>query len=415
MFNFLKEKLKSWIKTSEEKLETSKSKDFDSAQKSKISDKKEEVVKTSIKKEKKTKIKKQKPEKQKKKRTEEEKKEEREISGKVIEDIRQEGLEIKPVEEKIKEKLEEERLKEGGEEEKEKKGFFAKIKEKFTISTISVTEDDFEEIFTRLELILLENNTALEVVEKIRQDLKEKLVNREIKENELEKEIIESLKTSIENILIEPENIIEKIRKSKTNEPFVMAFFGINGSGKTTTIAKLAYLLKKNNISCILAACDTFRAAAIDQLEKHGDKLGIKVIKSKYGADPTSVAFDAVKHAKAHGIKAVLIDTAGRMHTKENLVREMEKIVKVIKPNLKIFIAESITGNDLIEQAKTFNEAICLDGAILSKADVDEKGGSTISLSYIINKPIFFLGTGQNYDDLEVFNKKKIIKSLGLD
>lgn len=405
MFNFLKEKIKSWIKTSEEKLE-----------------KKEEVV--SAIKEKTKKPKKQTLEKKKAEKieqpieeglTKEQIKEEREISEKIIEDIKKEKLEIKPVEEKIKEKFEEERKLEEerreGQAKPEKRGFFARIKEKFT--AVKITEDEFEEIFTRLELILLENNTALEVVEKIRQDLKEKLVDKEIKKEDLEKEIIESLKTSIEELLIEPENLIEKIKGS--NETFVIAFFGINGSGKTTTIAKLAHLLKKNNISCILAACDTFRAAAIDQLQKHGDKLGIKVIRSQYGADPTSVAFDAVKHAKAHSIKAVLIDTAGRMHTKENLIREMEKLVKVIRPDLKIFIAESITGNDLIEQAKTFNEAIGLDGAILSKADVDEKGGSTISLSYIIKKPIFFLGTGQNYDDLEVFNKKKIIKSLGLD
>ncbi|PIN77395.1 signal recognition particle-docking protein FtsY [Candidatus Woesearchaeota archaeon CG10_big_fil_rev_8_21_14_0_10_34_12] len=400
MFKFLKEKIKSWIKTSEEKIETKEKAEKTRGKKKWKKETKQEKYKAKEEK---------KPEKKAKDKKEIEK--EWKVSEEVIEDIKKEKLEIKSIEEKIKEKILEEK-KEEFEEKPGKKGFFTKIKER--LISVKISEEEFEEIFTRLELILLENNTALEVVEKIRRDLKEKLVEKEIKRDELEKEIINSLKSSIENILIEPENILEKI-KSKTDEPFVIAFFGINGSGKTTSIAKLANLLKENKISCILAAADTFRAAAIDQLEKHGDRLGIKVIKSQYGADPTSVAFDAVKYAKAHKINAVLIDTAGRMHTKENLIREMEKIIRIIKPDLKIFIAESIAGNDIIEQARTFNEAAQLDGIILSKADVDEKGGSTISISYIIKKPIFFLGTGQEYKDLEPFNKEKIIQSLGLE
>jgi len=320
------------------------------------------------------------------------------------------GLASEEKEEKIKEKIEEVREKE---EEEEKPGFFKRFKEKFQFK---VTEEYFDEIFSDLELILLENNVALEVVEKIKKDLKKELIGISIKKEEVEEKIKEALKISIESLLVtEPIDLIEKIRNHKTEMPFVIVFFGINGSGKTTTIAKIAYLLQKNNISCILAASDTFRAASIEQLEKHAEKLKVKVIKNKYGSDPASVAFDAISHAKSHKIKAVLIDTAGRMHTKSSLLKEMEKIVRVSKPDLKIFVAESITGNDAITQAKTFNEAIGIDAIILTKADVDEKGGTAISVSYVTGKPILYLGSGQKYEDLEIFNKNKIMKSLGLE
>jgi len=291
----------------------------------------------------------------------------------------------------------------------EKKGFFAKLKEKFKFK---ITEQYFEEIFSDLELVLLENNVALGAAEKIKEKLKQELVGKEVKKQDVEKEIKQALKDSIENLLIKPFDFISRIKEKK--EPFVIVFFGINGSGKTTTIAKICDLLQKNKISCVLAAGDTFRAASIEQLQKHADKLQVKLIKSQYGADPASVAFDAVKHASSHKIKAVLIDTAGRMHTKQDLMREMEKISRVSNPDLKIFVAESITGNDVIEQAKAFNEAVGIDAIILTKADIDEKAGTVISVSHVTNKPILFLGTGQNYEDLEKFDKEKIIEGLEL-
>lgn len=182
----------------------------------------------------------------------------------------------------------------------------------------------------------------------------------------------------------------------------------------TTSIAKLTHLLQKNNFSCVLAAGDTFRAASIEQIQIHADKLKVPLIKQDYGADPSAVGFDAIKYAEKHKIDVVLIDTAGRMHTKTNLLAEMEKICRITNPDLKIFVAESIAGNDATEQAKTFNEMIEIDGSILSKADVDEKGGTIISISHATNKPIFYLGTGQNYEDLEFFDKEKFIENLGL-
>ena len=290
-------------------------------------------------------------------------------------------------------------------------GFFSKLSAKFTTSTI--TKEQVEEIFQDLEIILLENNVALEVVDKIKENLIKDLTGIEVKKAKIEETIIQSLKESIAEVLIEPPDLIDQIKKSL--EPFTIIFFGINGTGKTTSIAKLAHLLKKNNISVVLAAADTFRAAAIEQLETHAQKLKIPIIKSQYEADPTSVAFEAKKYAQAHKIQCVLIDTAGRMHTKDNLINQMEKIIRIIKPNLKIFVGESITGNDAIEQVKTFNEAVGIDGIILSKADVDEKGGTALSVSYVTKKPIYFLGTGQSYDDLTPFKKEIILKNLGLD
>ena len=189
---------------------------------------------------------------------------------------------------------------------------------------------------------------------------------------------------------------------------------GINGSGKTTTIAKLANYLQKNKLSVSLAAADTFRAAAVEQIQQHADNLKVHLIKKDYGSDPASVGFEAITHAKKNKIDVVLIDTAGRMQNKDTLMKEIEKIVKVARPDMKIFLGESITGNDMTEQAKAFNETIDITGIILSKSDVDEEGGTAISVSQATGKPILFLGTGQKYEDLEIFDKKKIIEKLNL-
>ena len=196
------------------------------------------------------------------------------------------------------------------------------------------------------------------------------------------------------------------------NHSFIAEGFIVHN---TTTIAKMAYFLKQNKISCVLAAADTFRAASIEQLKIHAQKLSLPIIAHQYGADPASVAFDAKKYAEAHNIQVVLIDTAGRMYTKTNLIKEMEKIVRISSPDLKLFIGESITGNDVVEQAKTFNEAISIDGIILSKADVDEKAGAILSVSQVTNKPIYFLGVGQNYSNLQPFKKSSVLKNLGLE
>ena len=362
MFKFFKEKIKSWLGKSKEKIEE------------KVEEKPKVEEETKLLETKETK--------------------------EVEKEIKKEPEEIEPIKRTapLPEEIEREK----------KPSIFKKIRQVFTYK---LTEEDFDDLFENLEFLLLENNVALEAVDEIKKQLKSELLNKEIKKDRIEQEIKNSLKKAIDNLLIEPDDLLSLV---KEKQPFIILFFGINGTGKTTTIAKLANLFLRNKISCVLAAADTFRAASIEQLEQHAKKLGVKVIKHDYGADPAAVAFDAIKHAKAHNIQVVLIDTAGRMHTQENLMSEMEKICRVTDPDLKIFIAESIAGNDAIQQAKAFHESIGIDGSILSKADVDEKGGTAISISYVTKRPILYLGTGQEYKDLELFDKEKFIKQLGL-
>ncbi len=296
------------------------------------------------------------------------------------------------------------------EQAEEKRGFFQSVTEKITTTKISAAK--FDTLFGDLELAMLENNVALEVVDKIKEALQKTIVDKPIKRGRVEDEIQDGLKQSILQLFdVPPVDLIAQVKKKK---PFVVCLVGINGSGKTTTIAKLAYYLQKQGISSVIAAADTFRAAAIHQLEEHAQKLGVKLIKHDYGSDAAAVAFDAIKHAEARGIDVVLIDTAGRLHSNADLMREMQKIIRVAKPDFKIFIGESITGNDCIVQAEEFNKAIGIDGIVLAKADIDEKGGTAISISYMIKKPILFLGTGQTYENLEAFEKEKLMEKLGL-
>ncbi len=419
MFGKLREKLKSWFKKSKDKIDEKEEKEIakqvDKAEKIIEEAKYQDLKKIPIKfdelkrktepdinkiKEEVEKIKKDiKEEREIKKFEEELKKADKLIEKTKKENIQETPLTFNPGTQKFEPDID--KLKE------ENTGFFSRLVKKFSHK---ISKEEFENIFEDLELLLLENNVALEAVEKIKEILSKKLIGKEIKKDKLEQEIKEELKKTLNEILIEPDNPLDIIKISK--KPFKILFFGINGTGKTTSIAKIANFLKKSGFSIVLAAADTFRAASIEQISEHSKKLGVKLIKQDYGADPAAVCFDAVKYAESHKIDVVLIDTAGRMHTKKNLLSEMEKIVRVIKPNLKIFVAESIAGNDAVEQARAFNEMIDIDGVILSKADIDEKGGTIISVSYAIKKPIFYLGIGQYYDDLQLFNKNNFINSL---
>jgi fused signal recognition particle receptor len=292
------------------------------------------------------------------------------------------------------------------------RGLFAKLKETFTKKTLS--PDKFDQLFWDLEVTLLENNVALEVIEKLKADLKQALTSGKVSRLGVEELILLSLRRSVEEVLSIPGfDLVRKVKQS-TKRPYVIAFIGVNGSGKTTTLAKVANLFQTEGLSVVMAASDTFRAAAIDQLKVHADKLGVKLISQGYGADPAAVAYDAIEHAKAKSIDVVMIDTAGRLHSNTNLMAELQKVVRVSQPDLKIFIGESITGNDCVEQAKEFQRLVGIDAIILSKADVDEKGGAALSISYITKKPILYLGIGQAYGDLKEFDKEEIVRGLGL-
>ncbi len=392
MFNTLKEKLKHWVsknkeEESEEIIKKTKSKSISNKKSQKKIERNE---KSSNKKETKKTTKKKKGD-----PGEEVKEKESQEKRSFFSKFKKETTK-----EEVRKKVGEETEETTKEELKEKKSFLSKFSK-------TLDKEKFEELFQELQIILLQNNVAYETVETIEKSLKESLIGKPTKEVNLAQE----LKSAIESLLINPPNFLEEIKKSDSH-PFIILFSGINGSGKTTTIAKMTHYLQKNSLSVCLAASDTFRAAAIQQLEEHGKKLGVPVIKKDYGADPASVGFDAIKYATKHKIDVVLIDTAGRMQNKDTLMKELEKINKVTKPNMKIFLGESITGNDATQQAKTFNEAIGLTGIILSKADVDEKGGTALSVTNVTNKPILFLGTGQKYEDLEVFDKEKLIEKI---
>ena len=340
------------------------------------------------------------------------KEEKQEVAEKVVTPIIKKEEPTINVSPKINEvtKIEEE-YKEYASEEPEKKGFFSRVKE--TISTKKISAEKFEELFWDLEIVLLENNVSVEVIERIKEDLKIELVDKPLP-RDVSQKIEDTLKRTLSEILTFDKIDVLKRIKSKEKKPFIIAFFGINGAGKTTSIAKLTYFLQQHNHSVVLAACDTFRAAAIQQLEEHANKLGVKMIKQDYGSDAAAVAFDAIRFAEKSNIDVVLIDTAGRLHSNTNLMGELSKIIRVTKPDLNIFVGESITGNDCIEQARKFNELVDLDGVILTKADVDEKGGAPLSIAYVIKKPIIFLGMGQEYKDLEEFDSKIILERLGL-
>ncbi|ASJ00537.1 signal recognition particle-docking protein FtsY [Thermococcus gorgonarius] len=307
----------------------------------------------------------------------------------------------KQVEEKIEE---EEKTVISKEEEKkeEKAGLLDRLLQ------VEIKEKDVDDAIDELELELLEADVALEVVDELREKITEKLVGKKVRIGSDKGKIIEeAVKEAVLEVLTPPRRIdlVEEIRK-KEEKPYVIAFVGFNGSGKTTTIAKLAHWLKKQGFSVVIAASDTFRAGAIEQLEEHAKRVGVKVIKHSYGADPAAVAYDAIQHAKARGIDVVLIDTAGRNERNRNLMDEMRKIVRVTKPDLVVFVGDSLAGNSIIEQARQFNEAVRIDGVILTKLDADARGGAALSISHAIGAPILFVGVGQGYDDLKPFDEK---------
>jgi len=280
----------------------------------------------------------------------------------------------------------------------------------------TLSSESLDSALNELNLLLIGNDVATETADILCQKIQASLKGEQIGRLTSKKKILfDILKDVITEILTpeRPMDLLEEIRmKNKNNGPFIICFLGVNGTGKTTTIAKIAHYLKKNNISCVAAAADTFRAAAIEQLSYHMQNIGIKVIKHEYKSDPASVAYDAIQHAKAKDINVVLVDTAGRQVSNKNLMREMQKIVRVTEPDLTLFVGDSLAGNDALNQAKEFNNEVGIDANILTKFDADAKGGAALSISYETKKPILFVGTGQGYDDLKPFNSELFISNI---
>ncbi len=285
-----------------------------------------------------------------------------------------------------------------------------------TVNQRTLKEDDITKILTEFELALIECDIAPIIVENLVKKVKETVTGTKIDRSiDIELHLIEHLKNVVKQILNEAKSLdFFKVINEKKNSGnlFSIVFLGINGTGKTTTISKIGKLLKDNGFSVVIAAADTHRAGAIEQLTEHAERLSLKVVTQSYGADPSAVARDAVLYAKSHKIDVVLIDTAGRMQTSKNLMDEMTKIIRVIKPDLKIFVGDALMGSDAVSQAKEFSEYTDFDAAILTKIDADAKGGAALSIISVTGKPIIFLGIGQEYENLIPFDINNFVSVI---
>jgi fused signal recognition particle receptor len=398
MFNFLKKKLKKFEKKLEEEIETElkkeekkeiQTKEFEKLPEEKIvpeekpieSEKKIEEVQKTIPRRKRA------------------KKIQKEISREKIE--REKQLD-KQIEESIKTELEH--------VVKTRKGIEEAIKDDKKTTRV-IDDGKFDDLLWDLEIGLLESDVAYDVIQSIKKDIKEELKSISFSRFKSSNFVETVLKNAISHVLqVNDFDFIDYITNKK--KPVVVMFIGVNGTGKTLSIAKIAKLLQKNGKTCVMAAGDTFRAGAIEQLTIHADKIGVKIIKHGPGSDPAAVAYDAIEHAKAKHKDVVLLDTAGRMQTNYNLMDEMAKIKRVAKPDLILFIGDALSGNDAVEQARRFNEVVGIDGVILTKVDTDAKGGSSLSIAYTIGKPLLFIGVGQGYEDQIPFNSDWMVENL---
>ncbi len=285
-----------------------------------------------------------------------------------------------------------------------------------TVTKKTLDEKSVGEALWQFELALIESDVAQEVAEALIKKVRGSLLGLKVDRTEdvsilVKKELQNTVKS-----LLQPSAQIDLrasiSSKKASGEPYVIVFLGINGTGKTTTIAKVAHLLKTQGFSCVLACADTFRAGAIEQMSEHARRLSLKVVAQDYGADPAAVARDGVLYAKSHKVDVVLVDTAGRMQTSRNLMDEMTKIIRVVNPDLKIFVGDSLAGNDAVSQAKTFFSHVNFDAVILTKVDADVKGGSALSIANVTGRPIIFLGNGQSYDSLKPFSAEEFASLL---
>ncbi|MCG3222820.1 MAG: signal recognition particle-docking protein FtsY [Candidatus Heimdallarchaeota archaeon] len=290
----------------------------------------------------------------------------------------------------------------------------SKLIKKITITDIS--PKSVAKITKELKDVLIKNEVAVATADAICENLTSDLLQAEHTRFSNPKPLVLSSLRKVLLDILSPKNrvdLLEMVEEAKKkNVPLTIAFFGVNGVGKTLSIAKIGKMLQEKGYSCVFAAGDTFRAGSIQQLQQHGEKLGIRVIAQTYGSDAAAVAFDAVNHAIARNIDVVLIDTAGRIETSSNLMSELQKICKVVEPDLKIFVGDALTGNSLVSQVTLFNEKIGIDASILNKIDADVKGGAAVSVTHISNSPIIFLGNGQEYKDIELFSPEFVVNNI---
>ncbi len=276
-------------------------------------------------------------------------------------------------------------------------------------------DKDIENTLFELEISLLDSDVAMEVIDSIKSDLKEKLIGSKVDKNEIEKFVKDSLISSISALFDATGefDLFKKINEKKSQgQPFLILFVGINGVGKTTSLAKVAHMLKEAKYSIVIAAADTFRAGAIEQLREHANRLNLKLVAQNYNSDPAAVTRDAVLYAKSHKTDCVLIDTAGRMQTSENLMQQIAKITKVVNPDMKIFVGDSLAGNDTVNQAREFFEHVHFDGSILTKSDADVRGGAALSIVKVTSTPVLYIGVGQEYPDLKSFDKETFLETV---
>ena len=290
-------------------------------------------------------------------------------------------------------------------------GLGERVKILVTDGELVLTEKQIQGPLQELELVLLENDVALPVTDEILKRVKEDLVGRHRAIGERPEEVILSaLRDAILRVLGEGFDLPAYIRSRP--RPVKILFTGVNGTGKTTTVAKVGNYLKGLGFSVVIGSGDTYRAGAIEQIATHAERIGIKVIQHKAGGDPSAVLFDAVEYAGAHKLDVVLADSAGRFHNRVNLMNQLEKMKRVMQPDLVVYVDEAVAGNDAVVRAEEFEKLVGTDAVILTKADMDMRGGAAISIAHTVGKPIMFLGTGQGYGDLVPFSPARVVEEL---
>ena len=282
----------------------------------------------------------------------------------------------------------------------------------FATGRIIIEEEDLEEPLWNLEMALLESDVEMSVAEQILDSVRESMLGESRKQVETTGELVESaLHDALLDVIAVGQFDFEQ-RIAEADKPVTIVFTGVNGVGKTTSIAKLSEWLADRGYSSVLANGDTYRAGANEQIREHADRLGRDLISHDQGGDPAAVIYDGVEYAEANDVDVVLGDTAGRLHTSDDLMAQLEKIDRVVDPDMTLFVDEAVAGQDAVNRAKEFNDAAAIDGAILTKADADSSGGAAISVAYVTGKPILFLGTGQGYDDITLFDPEDLVESL---